>query len=220
MSDPPAASADLREYYARRVPEYDRIYERPERQADLRQLAPWVAQQVSGRSVLEVACGTGYWTRVLGAVARRVLATDVDAAALGAARRRVASGNVWFARLDAFGPALRGRTFDAGFAGFWWSHVPRGRLAGFLRSFHAALAPGASATFIDNRFVSGNSTPIAGTDGAGNTYQIRTLADGTRYRILKNFPTPDEVRSALAGVARDVRVVEWSYYWGVSYQVA
>ena len=41
--------------------------------------------------------------------------------------------------------------FAAGFAGFWFSHVPRSRVGEFLRGFHAALSPGAKVVLLDNR---------------------------------------------------------------------
>jgi hypothetical protein len=45
------------------------------------------------------------------------------------------------------------------------------------------------------------------------------LADGRAYEVLKNFPTPDELRQALVPRAEDVVVVELEYYWLLSYRV-
>ena len=53
----------LRLYYAARVAEYDRVYAKPERQADLRALRRWLPDRFTGAQLLEVACGTGYWRR-------------------------------------------------------------------------------------------------------------------------------------------------------------
>jgi ubiquinone/menaquinone biosynthesis C-methylase UbiE len=58
------------DYYAARAPEYDSIYAKPERQADLRLIEAWLAEQCAGKQVLEVACGTGYWTHRARGVAR------------------------------------------------------------------------------------------------------------------------------------------------------
>ncbi len=51
-------------YYRARAQEYDQVYEKPERQADLARLRAWLAPVLDGRRVLEVAAGTGYWTAV------------------------------------------------------------------------------------------------------------------------------------------------------------
>ncbi len=46
-------------YYAERAAEYERIYQKPERPADLRELRGFVELAVAGAHVFEVACGTG-----------------------------------------------------------------------------------------------------------------------------------------------------------------
>ena len=66
----------LIEYYTQRAPEYERIYHRPERQPDLRKLEQLVTQAFGGLDVLEIACGTGYWTQHIAKRARSILATD------------------------------------------------------------------------------------------------------------------------------------------------
>ncbi len=66
----------MQEYYAARASEYDRVYLKPERQADLRQIEQWLPTVFAGKSVLEVACGTGYWTQFIAPVAAAVVAVD------------------------------------------------------------------------------------------------------------------------------------------------
>jgi hypothetical protein len=46
------------EYYQARAHEYDAVYEKPERQADLARLRAWLPPVLDGRQVLEVAAGT------------------------------------------------------------------------------------------------------------------------------------------------------------------
>ncbi|HEY6168738.1 MAG TPA: class I SAM-dependent methyltransferase, partial [Verrucomicrobiae bacterium] len=60
-----SGGGQLAEYYARRAGEYERIYAKPERQADLAALRARLAEAFRGRRVLEIACGTGYWTEVI-----------------------------------------------------------------------------------------------------------------------------------------------------------
>ena len=57
------ASAEMRAYYAARAPYYDAVYLKPERAKDIAFLFDYLPAVFAGRSVLEVACGTGYWTQ-------------------------------------------------------------------------------------------------------------------------------------------------------------
>lgn len=213
-------SSSLLEYYARRVGEYDAVYAKPERQADLGRLRAAVAAELAGHDVLELACGTGYWTAVLAVAARSVEATDASERVLAAARRRPlppgAAARVTFAPADAWDPPARAREASAVFAGFWLSHVPRQRLPEFFDRLAARLRLGTRLVFVDNRFVPGSSTPIARRDAAGNTYQRRRLADGGEHEILKNFPSPADLVAAAGGAMEEPRVMELDYYWLLS----
>lgn len=166
--------------------------------------------------MLEIACGTGYWTRRIAPIAASWLATDASGAMLAEARRNCATlPDLSFRRLDAFAlPADLGDPgpFDALFAGFFWSHVRRAALPGFLASLAAAL-PGARFVFVDNRFVAGSSTPLSRTDSDGDTHQRRTLADGSTHEVLKNFPAAAEIHRSLAALTSAFHVVELPYYW-------
>jgi demethylmenaquinone methyltransferase/2-methoxy-6-polyprenyl-1,4-benzoquinol methylase len=205
-------------YYAQRAEEYDRIFEKPERQADLRALRSFVLETFTNRHILEVACGTGHWTQVLARSAASVTATDLNDEVLEIARAKPIRGdNVTFQREDAYALPRFPQPFTAGFAGFWWSHVPKARLRSFLTGLHRTFAPGATMVFIDNAYVAGSSTPVFRRDADGNTYQKRTLSDGSTHEVLKNFPTESELRSALAGLATQVRVGFLPYFWTMTY---
>ncbi|MBS0341320.1 MAG: class I SAM-dependent methyltransferase [Proteobacteria bacterium] len=207
----------MQAYYAARAAEYDRIYLKPERQANLREMEAWVARVFEGRSVLEVACGTGYWTQFFAPGAARVLALDAADETMQIARGRVPAGKVRFMQADAYRIPPLAQTFDAAFAGFWWSHIPLDRVDSFLSGLHAALAPGAKIVFMDNRFVAGSSTPISESDADGNSYQTRQLSDGSTHRVLKNFPSRDELLRVAGRYSRSPVYREWDYYWALEY---
>jgi ubiquinone/menaquinone biosynthesis C-methylase UbiE len=209
--------AGLEAYYAARAPEYDRVYAKPERQADLRAIERWLPGVLAGTSLLEVACGTGYWTRHLAPAAKGIVAFDAAPEVLDIAKSRVAAPNVSFIAGDAYAPPGEPGRFDAAFAGFWLSHVPGERLDGFLRGLHRVLAPGARVVFLDNRFVEGSSTPVSRRDAQGNTYQSRTLEDGSVHEVLKNFPSEHALREAVAGFASHVAYHRWKYFWALEY---
>ncbi len=206
------------QYYAERAAEYERIYQKPERQDDLRELRRFVESAFLGRDVFEVACGTGYWTGVVAGSAASVLATDINDEVLAIARGKpIAPQRVSFRRAEAYSLQSGSQPCTGGLAAFWWSHIAKSRLREFLTSFHRVLAPGARVVFLDNVYVEGSSTPISRTDDAGNTYQLRTLNDGSAHEVLKNFPSEIELREAVRGIATNVRVEFLRYYWILSY---
>lgn len=216
------ADRSMQAYYAQRAPAYDRVYARPERQADLRAIEGWIAGPFAGRRVLEVAAGTGWWTVHAARDAADWLATDTSAETLAIARARPAMPKpVRFALADAYAlDALGELGFDAAFAGFWWSHVPVERLRAWIDHLCGRLAPGARVVFVDNRFVPGSSTPVARTDLAGNTWQRRSLDDGSVHEVLKNFPSRDEVRSILVPHAASFDWIEHGFYWVADWTLA
>ena len=211
---------ELVAYYAQRAAEYERIYAKPERQADLARLRERLAGLLDGRRVLELACGTGWWTEAIAPYAAEVTALDANEDVLAIARaKRYPGGRVTFGIGDCYAPQDFGRRHDALLAAFWWSHVPLGRLDQFLRAAERAVAPGALLVFIDNRYVEGSSTPLARRDAEGNSYQLRRLDDGSTHEVLKNFPDEAQLRAAAGSAARDVTVEFFDYFWLLAYRL-
>lgn len=210
---------ELRRYYAERAPYYDAVYAKPERARDLAFLHEWVPAQFEGRRVLEVACGTGYWTPRIAARAKALVATDATAEPLAFARLRPGAEAVRFLEADAYELPESLGAFDGAFAGLWLSHVPRRRLAAFLAGLHARLSPGAVVVLVDNNRVQLQDFPIAETDADGNTYQHRTSREGIAHRVLKNFPTGPELEALVAGAADEVAWRDLENFWTLRYRL-
>ncbi|MBL8344590.1 MAG: class I SAM-dependent methyltransferase [Rubrivivax sp.] len=212
----------MREYYARRAAYYERVYFKPERQHDLRAMESWLAGQFAGRSVLEVACGTGWWTPHGARQAAGWLATDVNPETMAIARTKPLPAGVRFAEVEAY--TLAGLPtdvrFEGAFAGCWWSHVPLDRLSGWLQTLHDRLAPGARVVFLDNSFVQTSSTPLSRRDAEGNTYQQRTLDDGSSHEVLKNFPSFEQAVAYLGPRAVRPQWIAHTHYWILAYELA
>ena len=102
---------------------------------------------------------------------------------------------------------------NAAFAGFWWSHVKKTELALFVKNLSLRLEPGAVVGILDNSFAHGSSTPLSRTDAEGNTYQMRKLANGEEFEVLKNFPSAQELAEAIRPVAREAHLESLTYYW-------
>lgn len=221
----PHAASDMADYYRRRAAYYERVYHKPERQADLRAMEAWLPGRFEGRHVLEVAAGTGWWTPHGAARCASWLATDLNDETLAIARSKaLPTGRVRFALADAYAltglPAPDGASaFDAAFAGCWWSHVPLQRLPAWIDILHGVLAPGARVVVLDNSYVQISNLPITRQDEAGNTYQNRTLDDGSVHEVLKNFPQAAQVRALLGARAADFEWTDWAHYWAASWTV-
>ena len=212
-----SADAGMADYYAQRASEYERIYEKPERQEELGQLKELIRTLLAGRAVLEVACGTGYWTEVAATTAKSISAFDINEEVLALARRKpIESGKVTFQIGDAYRIPPQPRQFDAALAAFWWSHVPRKRLTEFLGGMRQHLLPGAILVLLDNTHVPGESTPICRTDAGGDTYQLRKLGNGQTFEVLKNYPTEPQLRESVVHWAIDCQVRWFKYYWFMS----
>jgi len=207
---------DLVTYYSKRAAEYESIYSKPERQADLRQLQELLRTDLAARDVLEIACGTGYWAERIASVADSITALDISDSVLEVARsKKIVNSKVQFSRADNYALHRFNKGFSGGLAGFWWSHVPKERQRQFMAGFLPHFSPGAVICFFDNRYVEGSSTPISRCDLAGNTYQVRKLADGSQSEVLKNFFTRAELISSFAQTNLKCEVLELTYFWYV-----
>jgi trans-aconitate methyltransferase len=206
-------------YYAKRASTYEEIYQRPERQDELLTLQVRVQELMEGHDVLELACGTGFWTEQIAASAKSVYATDINPEMIALAKtKKLPAGKATFALADinTFQPE---RPFTACFLGFWWSHVGRQDQVRFIAQLREKLGKDILLVMIDNGYVEEQSTPIARTDADGNTYQFRTLPNGERYEVMKNFPTDSGLRKKLAPITRELRILRLEYYWLLSCRI-
>ena len=212
------------EYYAARSRDYDLTagYEDPVAER-LRAAAKVRCQDLfRDMDVLEVACGTGYWTAVLAQVARSVLATDVCEDMLAIAGKRLAGINsVRFQVADAYSLDGVPSGFNAACAVWWWSHVPKRLLPRFLAALHSKLRPGVRVLFVD-QLPSAYAPRDQRIDAAGDTTEVRQLSGGRTFRVVKNFPGRSGTTAALAGLATDIEYREFpeECSWSVTYRVA
>ena len=93
--------AKMLEYYEQRHSEYETIYAKAERQNDLAWLDQELSRLIAGHQVLEVACGTGYWTRRMAKSAQSLRATDASVQLAASAVESCCTGKVQSGVLDA-----------------------------------------------------------------------------------------------------------------------
>ena len=148
-------------YYRARAAEYDEWWFRTNRYdqgaeknavwfAEVAEIEAVLAQAPVRGNALEIACGTGLWTRYLAPRVDRLLALDAADEPMAIARQRVSAPHVTYLKADIFSwqPSER---YDFIFFGFWISHIPRAQWPAFWALLKSALAPGGSIFFIDNQ---------------------------------------------------------------------
>jgi SAM-dependent methyltransferase len=212
---------DVAKYYAARAGEYDVTAGYQDLGAEHRRASTKARffAALRGFDVLEIACGTGYWTTVIATAARSVVAVDLDPGMIALAERRLSgAANVRCVVADAYSLDGVPGPFNAAFAHWWWSHVPKSRLRPFLTTLHTRLTRGAFVLFADQLpYVS----EARRRDDDGNILETRTLRSGAVYEIVKNFPTEPEIVHVLRGIAHSVAYREFPHEgrWTVSYHV-
>jgi demethylmenaquinone methyltransferase/2-methoxy-6-polyprenyl-1,4-benzoquinol methylase len=207
---------DLVSYYFDRAKEYERIYFKPERQNDLKESAATLETLFKNLQVLEIACGTGYWTERIARTATSVLATDINAPVIEIAKvKQYENKNVSFEIADIY--ALPAGQYESLFGGFIWSHIKLQELPAFLEAVHKSVKPGGTVVFMDNTFVAGSNLPVTNTDEQGNTFQTRKLDDGSSHLVLKNFPDETSLKAAVGKHAENFRFIRLQYFWITAY---
>jgi SAM-dependent methyltransferase len=211
------------EYYRARAPEYDDWWLRLGRYDEGDDLARlWEAEKQAlvdaldafapRGHVLELAAGTGNFTRELARHADAITAVDASPEALAIARSKLPEDgcavDLVVADLFEWQPP---RAYHVVFFSFWLSHVPPARVEPFWRLVGDALVPGGRVFFVDNavpleraadELRAQSGTPV-GTSLFSETdldrgVSVRDLADGRRYRIVKRLWEPQQLVGELA----------------------
>jgi len=212
----------LRKYYDASALDYDSMYTRSDRlwQKELKVLTNAIKGAVSGRRVLEVACGTGIWSQVAAQVAEYVVAVDASKEMLAMARKKKPlSDNVEYVRGDAYALATVLGKFDAGLANFWFSHIPKSRIDEFLHRWHGKLGKRAVVFMADNVYVPGIGGQLVSKPGIEDTFKLRQSSDSSKYEVLKNYYDYDSLRRVLFPKTVNLEVYESQYFWWVKYLV-
>jgi len=181
------------DYYNKRLEEYEAIYAKPERQNDLRKLVAQLQSDLKNCTVLELACGTGWWTERLASHSASWIATDADTDALEVVSQKNIQGLSTTQTLNAYLPQIT-TPVDCVFAAHWYSHLLNDECSAFFDAVSKCLRIGGYLIMLDNNYVPGSSTPISRMDDKGNTYQSRPLKDGSTHEVLKNFPSQSQLK--------------------------
>jgi SAM-dependent methyltransferase len=153
--------------------------------------------------VLEIACGTGQWTRRLLDYSTDITAIDSSPEMIGIAKEKLHDHAVRYVETDVFSWTPDAR-YDVVFFANWLSHVPPEGFDRFWTVVRAALAPGGRVFFVDEaqdakwRHEEFTAVPHVVT---------RRLRDGGTFRAVKVFWEPDALEERLRALGWDIEVV-------------
>jgi trans-aconitate methyltransferase len=218
--------ADQVVYYRDRASEYDEWWFRTgryDRGAELN--ASWFADVAEvehalvafvdaarSQTVLELACGTGLFTRHIAPRVRRLTAIDASPEVIALNRQRVDRDNVDYVLADLFAwkPAAR---YDLVFMSFWLSHVPLERFDAFWTMVRNAMVDGGAAYVIDSALDPTSTARDHARPDAESGIVTRKLNDGRQYRIVKIFHTPSMLNERLARLGFAASIVATPRYF-------
>jgi demethylmenaquinone methyltransferase/2-methoxy-6-polyprenyl-1,4-benzoquinol methylase len=197
--------SEQRRYYGERAPEYDDWWFRRARYrldaesaeawfADVAELEAELDRFAPRGDVLELAAGTGNWTRHLVRYADRLTAVDAVPEVLELSRAKLGAA-VDYVLADVF-EWEPPRRFDVCFFGFWHSHVPSRLFQAFWELVDRALKPDGRVFLIDNARLGDPRHTVC----ASGEVVRRSLSDGREFDIVKRFWTPAELERELAAL--------------------
>lgn len=161
---------------------------------------------ISGKELLEIGCGKGRITRDLIKHAKRVVATDPDAAALETARAAIAADNVEFMLVPTGVPDLPVGTFNVVIYTLSFHHVPVAEMSNSLRNAASLLRdggvivivePGSGGSFTETkeRFMAGSGDERPAKDAAVRAMQTLegwTVGETVYFRTLFQFDDDED----------------------------
>ncbi|MFW9916727.1 MAG: class I SAM-dependent DNA methyltransferase [Candidatus Thorarchaeota archaeon] len=188
--------SSLKDYYDQRANSYEEMYKRQDIvwQREIAEIKRCLSTLFRGRDILEIACGTGYWTQFLSQHCRSITAIDISSSSLAIARSKHYACSVELKEHDAFQLAALKQQFTGAMAAFWFSHIARDRVDAFLAELHKVLLPNSPVFFVDSVFIPGLGGELVQIQGDSlNTYKKRQLPEEETFLILKNYYSADNL---------------------------
>ena len=174
-------------YYRQMAQEYDETTGQTEDlQRAFARARDLLQQHAPVEQILELACGTGTWTRALLPLGRELTAIDASPEMLSLARQKVGNAVVQFQQADLFQWQPR-QQYDLVFFANWLSHVPPQRLDAFLGTVARAVRPGGSLVMVDQYAPMQEDREIIVQKEEGAIYAKRSLLNGQTFLIVKVF---------------------------------
>jgi ubiquinone/menaquinone biosynthesis C-methylase UbiE len=201
-------------YYALLGEAVEDKYLEPDMDEDIDDMSIHLGNVLAGHRVLELGCGTGFWTEVAAESAQSVLAVDINANLVDIARERgMPEGKVSFRVADALDLPEDIGSFSAVLVSFLWSHLNKKEQEQLLASLKKRLGKDVLLVILDDSFVEGFSETIARTDAEGTTYEILTAPEGERFEVPKSYQSDSALRKRLGNVGKEIKIERVEFFW-------
>lgn len=201
-------------YYALLDEALEDKYLEPDMDEDIDDMSIHLGNLLSGHTVLELGCGTGFWTEVVAESAASVVALDINAGLVDIARERgMPEGKVSFRVADALDLPEDIGQFTAVLVSFLWSHLNKKEQEQLLATLKKRLGKDVLLVILDDAFVEGFSETIARTDADGTTYQILTTPEGERFELPKSYQSDSALRKRLGNVGKEIKIERIEFFW-------
>ncbi|MEZ5360457.1 MAG: class I SAM-dependent methyltransferase [Candidatus Zixiibacteriota bacterium] len=210
------------EYYQKRAREYDKIYFRNDslRQAEIHYLYALSRRVLVGRDILDIACGTGFWTRIVSDAVQSVIGLDINSGTLEVAREKTYRCPVDFIEGDFLNIGQLPKKVNGLLATFVMSHIKRQDYGALKETIARHVPPGSPIFFCDNNLICEVKPELIPDEEGINTYKKRILENGEEYTILKNYFEADELKSIFSDWGEITDFYFRKYYWAVCVTLA
>lgn len=208
------SNQNVAKYYALLGEALEDKYLEPDMDEDIDDMSIHLGTLLAGHTVLELGCGTGFWTEVVAESAASVTALDINASLVDIARERgMPEGKVAFRVADALDLPEDIGKFTAVLVSFLWSHLNKKEQEQLLATLKKRLGKDVLLVILDDSFVEGFSETIARTDADGTTYEILTTPEGERFEVPKSYQSDSALRKRLGNVGKEIKIERVEFFW-------
>ena len=155
-----------------------------------------MVRQFSAGLVLDVACGTSFFSTCYAEDAESIVGVDISSRMLSEsrARHRSLSARASLVRADGFSLPFAPNTFDRCFVGFFLSHLDDERIMALLRHVKPMLKATGQLAIVDSAW-----TELRKKQGRERiSVQERRLNGGGEFKVFKRYFTPEELEKILS----------------------
>lgn len=209
---------DINSYYSKRASEYEQIYYRdiPERQQEIADIERYLENLVTGKSILELACGTGYWTACMSKSAKCIISSDYSAEMISEAKKKTYICPTQFVQADMYSMPIPPHSVDMAIFGFWFSHEPKQKYEQFFKLIKSFVKKDGQIWLLDNNSpAEGDEYKSTGIDEYGNNYKQRFLNNGEEYSVLKNYFDEKLLIEIFEAEFEIKELIYKKYYWHI-----